>query len=373
MTWTRKSLTQTSGWFNQKPLAPLDETLRFPLALEEILKLLKKEYGISPKKKPLIAHNGYFYFQPYKAYFFQIIFQLGAYRLLWRLVRETKMAKEEWNKDVERFLKEFNQLKRQDLTKLNNQELLEQIERTIKFDAFWLLKLGFGPSLTYHYLFEIFLKSLYRLLVKDEYPQNYHELVAGYPSKLKEADLAFWLVAKGKISLDDYLEQYGFRATDVSLVIPTIGEDRGEFRKQIDAFKNITIPDFGQKSQQVLEKRRLREKYVAENFRFWVPFGKATFNWVLKIARDYISVRESRKFYYTKPTFLIRKSLLELGKRLECLKDPEEVFFLTKNELKKAVLDSKGINKRRMQAEVGKRKKQWEERSEEIPAEEIEI
>ena len=43
MVWTRKTLTETSDWFNTIPLAPIDETLRIPIALEEIFKLLKED------------------------------------------------------------------------------------------------------------------------------------------------------------------------------------------------------------------------------------------------------------------------------------------------------------------------------------------
>jgi len=58
MIWARKTLTATSDWFNQKPLAPLDETLRLPIALEELLRLVREEYGVVPSKKPLIASQG---------------------------------------------------------------------------------------------------------------------------------------------------------------------------------------------------------------------------------------------------------------------------------------------------------------------------
>lgn len=373
MIWTRKSLTETSDWFNQKPLVSLDETLRFPLALEEFLGLAKEEYGVVLKKKPLVIHNGYFYFRPYWDYFLQLSVQPKVYFVLWRLIRETKKAKNVFKNNVKKFLKEVGQLKQKDLSKLSNEELFEDIKKTIKWDAHWLFKLGASLATFYHYLSEILLKILYRLLVKDKYPQNYYELLIGYPSKLKEADLAFWQVVQGKLSLEDYLEKYCFRATDASLVIPTIGENKEEFQKQVNSFKNVRIPDFEKRHKEILEKRKLREKYVESNFRSWIPFGKVIFDKILAIARDYISVRETRRFYYTKGTFLIRRSLLELGKRLEFLENPDDLFFLTKDELEGTILRPKAINRQQIQAEIGKRRKQCEKWNKQTPPEEIKL
>lgn len=373
MIWTRKPLAKTSDWFNQKPLAPLDETLRLPLAMEEILRLLKEEYGVVLKKELFIVKDGYFYFRPFKDYFFQLIFQPRIYFLPCRLIHEVKTAKNKWQKNVEEFLTSFNQLKQENLAKLSNEELLFQVKETIKFDAYWIFKLGFGLPIFYHYISEMFLKFFYGFLVKDKYSQNYHELLIGYPSKLKEADFAFWRVVEGKLSLNGYLEKYGFRATDVSLVIPTIGEDKKFFSKQADSLRGITLPDFNEKTNQIIEKRKLREKYVSKNFRSWIPFGKSIFSKVLKVARDYISIREERRFYYTMGTFLVRKCLLVLGERIKFLSRPDDIFFLEKDELEKLILNPKDFNKDMIQIKIDQHKKQWNVRSQKFPPEEIKL
>lgn len=373
MIWTRKSLMETSGWFNQKPLAPLDETLRIPLALEEIFSLLTREYGVVLKKEPLIIHRGYFYFRPYRDYFFQIGFQPKVYFLLWRILRESKKAKDEWGKSTQKFLKEIDWFKQQDLSKFSNKELLEHIKKIIKLDAYWIFKLGFGLPIIYHYSSEILLKFLYRFLVKDKYPQNYHELLIGYSSKLKEADLAYWEMVGGSLSPDDYLDKYGFRATDVTLVIPTLGEERRVLEKRIHSLQNVVTPDFGKINKKVLEKRRLREKYVSDNFHSRVPFGRVVFDKVLEIAREYISIRETRRFFYTMGTFYIRESLLELGGRVRYLEDPKDIFFLTKEELDKAVLEPESIDKKQLNLQIIERREQWERRNKQIPPEEIKL
>jgi hypothetical protein len=190
---------------------------------------------------------------------------------------------------------------------------------------------------------------------------------------LKEADLAFWEVVRGKLSIDDYVDQYGLRATEASLVIPTIGEDKRELQRWVNSFKGAKIPDFERINKEVLGKRKRREKYVKENFRSWVPLGRAVFAKVLEIGRDYIPVRETRRFYYTMPTFYIRKGFLELGKRLDFLEKPSDIFFLTKGELEKAVFKSEDIDWSWIKIQVVERKKQWEERSKKVPPEEIEL
>jgi hypothetical protein len=373
MRWTRRSLTETSGWFNQKPLAPLDETLRLPLALKELFRLAKKEYGITLKEKPLIVHNGYIYLQSYKDYLLQLAFQPATYLLLWRLLRETEKTKKEFEQDVNKFLKELNQFKKQDLSKLNNQELLNHVKNSIKFDAYWIFRFGGGLHIVYHHFSEVFLKLLYRLLVKDKSSQNYHELLIGYPNKLKEADLAFWQVVKGSLSLDDYIKDCGYRATDISLAIPTIGEDKEVLQERVKAFQNTPLPDFEKIEKNIKQRKKSREKYISDNFRSWIPFGKAIFNKVLKIARDYIPIRETRRFYYTMGSFLVRKSSLELGERLEILKRPEDIFFLTKDELEKAVLKSKKLNQRQIILKISQRRREWQKQTEQPPPEEIKL
>lgn len=372
MLWTRKSLTETSGWFNNKPLTPLDETLRVPIALDEIFGLLKKEYGIV-LKKPLIIHNGYFYFRNYFNYFLQLVFQPRAYFLLWRLFREAKKAKVEWEKMVERFTKEFEQLKQEDWTRFDNRELFEHIKELIKFEAYWIFKLGGGLHTIYHYFSEILLYLFYGLLVKDKNSKNYQELLIGYPNKLKEADLAFWKVVKREVSLDDYLEKYGFRATDLSLAIPTIGEDKKMLQARIEAFRGISMPDFEKIQIEVLEKRKLREEYVLNNFRSCVPFGKRIFSQKLGIAREYIPVRETRRFYYTKTAYFIRKSLLILGERLEFLESPNDIFFLTKNELEKIIFQPGVVKREEIKGRIITKKKQWQEWNEQALPEQIKL
>ncbi len=364
MEWTRKPITEASDWFNQKPLAPLDETLRVPLAMKKILKLLKEEYGIEPKGESYLIHQGYFYARNYQNYFLQLAFQPGTYFLLWRLLRETEKAKNEFEQNINQFQKEIKQLKKKNLTKLSNQELLKHTNKTIKFEINWFFKLGFGLQVIYHHFSEMLLKFLYKLLVKDQYPQNYHELLIGYPSKIKEADLAFWQVVKGKLTLEEYQEKYGYRASDVSLAIPTIGEDKQALQQRINAFQNTDIPDFQKKERKIIRKRKKREEYVENNFRTWIPFGKTIFNKVLKIARDYIPIRETRRFYYSQGTYPVRKTLLELGKRLTLLETPEDIFFLKKNELEKAVKKPNEIKEENMRTKIKRRKKEYQKQTE---------
>ncbi|MFH0739955.1 MAG: hypothetical protein V1819_02525 [bacterium] len=372
MIWTRKFLTKISAWFNKKPLTPLDETLRFPITSNEFFSLIKEEYGIS-FKNPLIIYNGYFYFRSYKDYFFQLLIQPRTCLICWRLLREIKKAKICWEQNVEIFLNEFDQLKHKDLSALSNSELFKHIQETIKFDACWMFKLGFGLPIIYHYLLETILNFLYRLLVKDKNTQNYHELLAGYPNKREEADLAFWEVVKGDLTLDDYLEKYGLRATDASLIVPTIGENREDMQMRVDAFRNISLLDFEEIREKLLKTRNLREEYVSKNFRFWVPFGKKIFNNILRTTREYAPIRETRRFYYTKGSYLIRKAVLLLGERFKFLEKSDDIFFLTKDEIEREVLQPGTIDKEKIKGEIIKRRKQWQERSEHTPLEQIKL
>lgn len=360
MRWTRSLLYNTSGWFNQEPLTTLDKTARFPAALKEIYLLISKEYGIFVHKEEVKIHNGYIYFRPLVDYIFQILTQHHFYLKLSGLLLKLGKAREDFDHLTEEFLGELGGIREVDLKTLSNEELYDHLFDIICFDARWIFKLGEGPHTLLHYFSESALKTLYGLLVEDPNPSSYSDLLVGFPNKLLEADKALWQVVEGELSKKDFLSKYGYRATDATLIKPTVGEDDIEFQHKIEMFKKMRPPNFDQILESATRRRKEREEFVGRNFRCWVPFGKNLFNKVLTLARKYITVREDRRFYYTMGTYPIRRTCLELGSRFDFLRNPSDIFFMTKDELETAVHNSKIIDKEEIRKRIASRKSEWQ-------------
>lgn len=372
MRWSRELLYKTSGWFNQEPLTTLDETLRFPTALKEIYELIRKEYGISVRKREIKVHNGYIYFRSFPDYILQIITQPQFYPKALNLLSKFTYAKEDFDRLVEEFLKELTETRQQNLTTLSNKDLYDYLLETTCFDARWIFKLGGGPHTLLHYLSESALKILYTLLVKYSNPSNYSELLVGYPNKLLEADKSFWQVAQGKLSKGEFLSKYGYRATDATLVKPTVGEDQEEFQHKIKTFGKMPPPDFDRITKSAIERRGKREKFVKQNFRDWIPFGRKLFNKTLTLARKYTTVREDRRFYYTMGSYPIRQACLGLGSRFDFLTAPSDIFFITKEELERAVCSLRIGDKEEIRQRISSRKSQWQSWRKQAPPSVIE-
>lgn len=372
MKWSREPLYQTSGWFNQEPLTTLDETLRFPVALDEIFRLVHEEYGLSVRKEEIKIRSGFVYFRSFPDYFLQIIFQPQFYPTVLNLLPRLSHAKEEFNRLVEDFLKEITEIRQQNLTTLGNKELYDHLLKTIRFDACWIFKLGGGSHTFLHYFSESALKVFYNLLVKDLKPNNYSELLIGYSNKLLEADKSFWQVVQGGLSKEEYVSKYGYRATDATLAKPTVGENIEELERRTEEFKRLAPPDFDQFSRSAVDRRKKREEFVERNFRDWAPSGKGLFKKTLNLARKYITVREDRRFYYTMGTYSIRRACLELGSRLDFLNDPSDIFFVAKDELEIAVRDLRSVDKEEIRRRIDSRKTRWQNWQKQTPPNVIE-
>lgn len=367
MKWTREPLYKTSGWFNQEPLTTLDETLRFPVALDEIFRLAHEEYGISVRKKETKSHNGYIYFRPFSDYILQIITQSQFYFKLPSILSQLSQVRETFDQLVKEFSEELNTTRKVDLKTLSNEELYKHLLEIICFDARWIFKLGGGLHTLLHYFSESVLKVLYSLSVKDLNSSNYSELLIGYSNKLLEADKAFWQVVQGGLSKEEYMSKYGYRATDATLAKPTVGENIEGFEHRVEEFKKLTPPDFDQFSKSAADRRKKREDFVEHNFRDWIPSGKVLFSKVLNLARKYITVREDRRFYYTMGTYPIRRACLEFGSRFNFLEEPSDVFFMTKDELECSVRNPELIRGEEVRKRIDLRKTRWQSWQKQTP------
>jgi phosphohistidine swiveling domain-containing protein len=132
--------------------------------------------------------------------------------------------------------------------------------------------------------------------------------------------------------LKAFLAEYGHRETVTAILVtpPTLSEapDTALGLVKLLAAKppsSVRADRAGQALERLLAHRLLRGSPIRARLRRWV-----------QAARSGMAFREDSHFYFTKPLPILRRSLLEIGRRLRdagVLSEPDEVFHLRLEEL----------------------------------------
>jgi pyruvate,water dikinase len=142
-----------------------------------------------------------------------------------------------------------------------------------------------------------------------------------------EADLphALAAVAKGEMSRDDFLKQFGHRGSkEMELAQPRWAEDPHFLDR---------LPKSGLTSLQVSDSAALWEKLAAE-----AKFGKlerAALEPQFKALQDYLALRETAKHHLMRGYFLLRRALLALDRHFRL---QGGIFYLSREELPRLVM-----------------------------------
>ncbi len=212
------------------------------------------------------------------------------------------------------------------------------------------------------------LSQMYERLTGDRDEQAPYMLVAGFPSKTSERDLALWRVAElarqspGVVeafltrapaevlpglralsdpaarqfirALDDYLARYGDRG-EGSIEHPTWREDPTFVLTVLKAYLAGARRDPEAELAAVAAER---EQFVAETLAR-IPEGeRAAFEQALRQAQAVAPLRETHAFFIDQASVsYFRYAVVELGRRLAgmgVLARPEDVFYLQLDELR---------------------------------------
>ncbi len=230
-----------------------------------------------------------------------------------------------------------------DLTQLNTGELLALIDEAQDLSArYWAI---LGGLAWYWNGGEWLLDRTYAGLTAPAARTgvaipHYGVLLQGYATKTSDADSALHHLARSEHDFPatrfaDVLAEYGHQVFHLDFVEPTPAEDPSMLVKTIDGYRDGRL-QAPRERLRGLAKRR--EQAEAELFSALcgAPVRRALLRALMRWNRRYAQVRDRALFYFTLGWPTIRRSYLELGRRLVAagaLGFEEDVFYLTSDEL----------------------------------------
>lgn len=134
--------------------------------------------------------------------------------------------------------------------------------------------------------------------------------------------------------LKHHAEEFGFQTSDLDFVSPTLGERLPMLAKALLRYWGPNAETRHRSSNMVAE-RVAAEKRALARLR-WIPPFAFLFRIVLKLTQNSVQMREDMNFYLTRSWPTIRHLALVLARRFvnqNKLKRPEDVFFLTRDEI----------------------------------------
>ncbi len=160
-------------------------------------------------------------------------------------------------------------------------------------------------------------------------------LISGLPNKSLELNKALDGLTN-ESEWRAFLDTYGHRSYSLDVYQPTFMEDPDQVKQLADRFAGgFDLKDRSAQrvSAEIETHRELRTQS-------WGWFKARLFNLVLSYTRRYMPLREDQRFYWQKILALERRLILCIGKSMaerDVLKRPEDIFFITMDELRQAV------------------------------------
>jgi pyruvate,water dikinase len=161
------------------------------------------------------------------------------------------------------------------------------------------------------------------------------QLISGLPNKSLELNKALDGLT-GESEWRAFLDTYGHRSYSLDVSQPTFMEDPDKVKQLADRIGGgFDLKDRSAKRvyAEIETQRELRTQS-----RGW--FKARLFNLVHSYTQRYMPLREDQRFYWQKILALERRLILCIGKSMmdrDVLKRPEDIFFITMDELRQAV------------------------------------
>ena len=184
-------------------------------------------------------------------------------------------------------------------------------------------------------------------------------LISGLSGNLTvETNEKIWQIAKGEISLSDFVKDYGHRAVgEFELAQPRWREDTDYLEQLIASFSqessepNRQTQEDNQHFTRQMEQREAAEKELADVIEN-KPGLRKQIESELDFTRRYMPFRETAKFYLMLGYEQIRRTLVELDSRYKL---DGGIFYLVPTELDRLINDEKFgeiIDERKAQRET---------------------
>ncbi len=254
------------------------------------------------------------------------------------------------------FLKYVQKVKAVDLASMNDQQVLEEVEkREVGFNR--IARESEKTSFIAGYYQGRLQGTLEDVMgIKEGQAYSARLLMGLEGDKTVEQNADLYKVAKGKMSLKDFLASYGHRCTgEFELSEPRWYEDSSFLEQQ------ISFTSASSKNPIELHKAQKvdREKAVKDFGKVLTEHAASSLEEDLRVdiagAQKYLPYRETSKYYYMMAYALLRDALQILASRWEIGND---LYFLRRTELSTYASDPAARQK--LQEKAAERKTKWE-------------
>lgn len=296
-----------------------------------------------------------------------------------------------WRSQLDEMLGLYEGLKKLDLDKASNIELLDNFEQTINvcrrmWEVHMYMMYG---TYTAYILFENMCREL--LEIDDTHPL-FHKLITGYDNKVLQVDKRIWEFSQlaSKMGLADVILHS--EPADIAKNIEAAPKGRG-FMEEFRAFLNedgwrmqrmseMNMPtwiedpappltnlkqflvkgggfNLEQERNKISKEREAAEKEVLAKI---APDQRGWFTTLLRLAQKSGSFSEEHDHYLDLYTHaLMRRSAMGIARRLAsagAIDSPDDIFFVIPEEIRKAAINPDQFNLRPF---VASRRAEWQE------------
>jgi phosphohistidine swiveling domain-containing protein len=362
--WTRLGFEE---WL-QEPLSPLFATLILPRLSTSVDLLIKSRLKLSRKPPTWCVLNGYYYARG------DIACSPQLFLAPQKFIQNIGKVADEWHNDIlPRQTGLIGNLSNFDNRQATAVEIYEHLNLVLEANSqsfAWVIFTGVMAKISVG----IF-SRLYKFIM-GKTDLDYFTLLSGFPNKSIEADEALWQLSKLASSSDDlrslilnrdsgterewlekiksignwydhlceWINLYGHRVFNLDILYKTMQDDPFIALQVIRNYveSNGQSPD--QRRQQREQERMFAEKLFQDQLAkksFWV---QRLLLYFCNMAQRYAAIRENRPFYLHVGWPLMRRDILELGRRFVVyglLQSVEDIFFLNADEFRNfiAVVD----------------------------------
>jgi len=288
-----------------------------------------------------------------------------------------------WKRFLNYYLEKIKSLNNSDLHSLSDQQLwqvelqAEQLSDRLLSLHRWSITFA---ELIYHFLIYI----IHKWIVQLDAKKTIVELHRGLPgNKTVEMNIELWKLSRqsknnrshrserwnryltSTHSWKSFVQKFGHRSTSLDIYVPTFEEDINYILELIQHYLSLSSKMSPENKQQIFDQHReerfrdIYQNLSKQSLGFLKKnFFKILFNW----SEQFVLLRENQRYYWHQALTINRKIFLEFGKRFfdqGWLEQQELIFFLTRDEIKKAIYHKASISITKIENRI-KQHQQWQ-------------
>jgi len=146
--------------------------------------------------------------------------------------------------------------------------------------------------------------------------------------------------ARFRAHLDQFLQRYGHRSFSLDILWPTFGDDPEQVLRLVRLLldREVSPPTTTGRPREA--RAMIRQKMRPRPLERWLGLRQRLLDWLITQTRRYLRARENQRFYWQMGLHAQRRLFWRLGQLWTdqgVLPTPEDIFFLTFDEIAQAV------------------------------------